>query len=140
MAGSKSDYLENKILDLVLGGVAFTPPANVYVALSTTAYADSKTGASMNEVSAAGGSGYARVPLVNNTGSWPAASGGSKSNGVAITFPTAATAWGTVLSFYICDAASGGNILYGGDLASSRTVAAGDTASFAAGAMVITED
>lgn len=139
MAGSKTNYLENKILDLVLGGVAFASPGTVYIALSTAAYSDAATGASMTEVSASG-TAYARVSMTNNATNWPAASGGSKSNGTVVTFPTATGAWGTALSFYICDAASGGNTLYGGDLAASRTIASGDTASFAAGSLVVTED
>lgn len=139
MAGSKSNYLENKLLDGVLGGPTFTPPATVYVALSTAAYSEAATGAAMSEVATAG-TGYARVVMTNNATNWPAAVGGSKSNAVAATFPVALGAWGTVLSFYLCDAATGGNVLYGGDLATPRTVAAGDTASFAAGSLTITED
>lgn len=139
MAGSKTNYLENKILDLVLGGQALTPPGTVYIALSNAAYSEAATGASMTEVSTSGTS-YARVALANDLTSWPAATGGQKSNGVPIAFPTATGAWGTALSFYVCDAATGGNALYGGDLATSRTVATGDTPSFAVGALVVTED
>lgn len=139
MAGSKSNYLENKLLDAVLGGPAFSLPANVYVALSTAAYTDAATGAAMDEVSTSS-TGYARVALVNNATNWPAAVNGVKANGDSITFAVASGAWGVVTSFYICDAASGGNVLYGGDLASPRTVNAGDTAAFAAGTLTITED
>ena len=139
MAGSKSNYLENKLLDAVLGGPAFSLPANVYIALSTAAYSETATGASMNEVSTSG-TGYARVAIANNTTNWPAASNGIKANANAITFPAATAAWGTVLSFYIVDAATNGNVLYGGDLASSRTVNSGDTCSFATSAITITED
>ena len=66
-------------------------------------------------------------------------SGGSKSNATVFTFPTASANWGTVLSFYIVDAASGGNVLYGADLVTSRAIDTGDTASFAVGAIVVTE-
>lgn len=137
MAGSKSNYLENKILDGVLGGPAFSLPATVWVALSTAAYSETATGASMSEVS---GGAYARVSLTNNSTNWPAAVNGAKSNGTSVTFPAASASWGTVLSFYIVDAASSGNCLYGGDLATGRTISASDTASFAAGALSITED
>lgn len=138
MAGSKSNYLENKILDAVLGGPTFALPANVWMALSTAAYSEAATGASMTEVPSAGA--YVRVQIANNATNWPAAVSGSKANGVAIIFPTATAAWGTVLSFYIVDAASAGNVLYGGDLAVGRAIATGDTASFAAGSLTITED
>jgi len=64
-------------------------------------------------------------------------------NGTAITFPTATGSWGTILSAYIVDSATygAGNVLYGGDLATSKTVGTGDTVSFAAsGGLTVTED
>lgn len=137
MAGSKSNYLENKVLDGVLGGPAFTLPTTVHVALSSAAYSETATGAAMNELT---GTGYARVALTNNATNWPAAVNGSKSNGTSITFPTAGSAWGTAVTFYIVDASTGGNVLYGGDMATGRTISSGDTASFAVGALTITED
>lgn len=142
MAGSKSDYLEKAILDYLLGGVALASAGTVYIALSTAAYSDAATGASMTEVSATS-TAYARVAVTNNTTNWPAATGtspASKANGAAFTFPTATGSWGTVTSFYIVDAASAGNILYGGDLTTSKAIASGDTATFAASSITITED
>jgi len=136
MAGSKSDYLENALLDGVLGGSAFSLPATVYLSLSTAVYSDAATGASHTEVS---GGSYARVAVTNNATNWPAASGGSKSSGAIFTFPTASAGWGTAQSFYIVDAASNGNILYGADLTAPRTILNGDTASFASGAITVTE-
>lgn len=140
MAGSKSDYLEKVVLDLVLGGGAFTKPVTVYVALSTAAYSDAATGTAMTEVS---GGAYARVAVTNNATNFPNATGtapASKNNATAITFPTASAAWGTVTSFYIVDAATLGNILYGGDLTTAKVIGSGDTASFAANSITITED
>jgi hypothetical protein len=143
MSGSKSDYLEAALLNLVLGGTAWTAPATTYIALSTAAYSDAATGANMSEVSSTG-TAYARVALTNNATNWPAATGTSpttKANGAVITFTTASgSGWGTVTSFYIVDAASGGNVLYGGDLTASKTITSGDTASFAAAGIQITED
>lgn len=112
MPGSKSDYLENKILDHVLGGGDYTRPATVYVGLFTTAPSDTGGG---TEVS---GGSYARVAVTNNATNFPAASSGSKSNGTAITFPAATANWGTVVAFGIFDASSGGNLLYWGWLGS----------------------
>lgn len=137
MAGSKSNYLENKILDHVLGGADYDRPTTVHLALSTSAYTDSATGSSMSEVS---GGGYARVAVTNDTTNWPNSSGGQKENGEVFTFPTATGNWGTVQSFYIVDSSSGGNVLYGADLTVSRTIASGDTASFAVNSIVITEN
>ena len=134
MAGSKSDYLENKILDHVLGGGDYTRPATVYVALYTVAPTDAGGG---TEVS---GGSYARVAVTINSTNWPAASSGSKSNGTAISFPAATANWGTVVAFGIFDAASGGNLLYWGTLSASKAVNNGETASFAAGQLTISED
>lgn len=136
MAGSKSDYLENALLNGVLGGPAFSLPATVYLILSTAAYSDAASGASCAEVT---GTNYARVAVTNNATNWPNASGGSKSNATTIPFPTAGSAWGTILSFYIADASSGGNILYGADLVTSRAIDSGDTASFAIAAITVSE-
>lgn len=140
MSGSKSDYLEKAILDHLVGGSTLAKPTNVYIAVSTAAYSDAATGASMTEVT---GGGYGRVAVSNNASNWPNATGSSpalKQNGAPFTFPTASSSWGTLLSFYIVDAASGGNILYGGDLATAKTVGSGDTATFATGTISITED
>ena len=131
---SKSDYLENKVLDHVLGGGDYTRPATVYVALYTSAPTDSGGG---TEVS---GGSYARVAVTNNATNWPAASGGSKANGTAITFPEATANWGTVVAFGLFDAANGGNLLYWGELLQNQAVNSGSIAGFAIGALTIRED
>jgi hypothetical protein len=140
MAGSKSDYLEKKFLDWLYGNNAFSPPATVYVALSTGAYTDAATGTSMNEVT---GGGYARASVANNTTNFPASTGTNpttKTNGTAIVFPTASAAYASpVLSVYLVDAATGGNVLHGSDI-TSQTIASGDTPTIAASALTITED
>src|SRR3954468_8631360 len=117
MAGSKSDYWENKVLDGSLGGPQMPLATTVYIALTNRPYSDAATGSAMTEVAAGG---YARVAVTNNNTNWPNASGGTKSNGAVFTFPAATAGWGTVQSFYIADATSGGNILYGADLTTTR--------------------
>jgi hypothetical protein len=136
MAGSKFNYLELKALDLALSAAAWTPPATVYIALYTVAPTSAGGGA---EVS---GGSYARVSVTNNATNWPASTGGgpgTKANGTAFTFPTATVAWGTIVAWGIFDAASAGNGLYWGTLNTSRAVNIGDTPSFAAAALTITE-
>lgn len=131
---SKSDFLENELLDHVFGNAAYTAPANVYVALYTAAPTDAGGG---TEVS---GGSYARVTVANNATNWPAAVGGAKSNGVAITFPQATASWGTVTHFGIFDAASGGNLLRWGSLGTAKAIGNGDTANFPIGDLDLTED
>lgn len=131
---SKSNYLENKLLDHVFGATTFTPPATLYIALYTSDPTDSDTGTEVT------GGSYARQAVTNNTTNWPNASGGSKSNGVAIAFPAATAAWGTITHVGIRDALTGGNLLYSGALGTPKTVNNGDVFSFAAGQLTITED
>jgi len=132
--GSKSDYLENKLLDHVLGGADYSRPATVYIALYTVTPTDAGGG---TEVS---GGSYARVAVTNNATNWPAASGGAKANGTEITFAEATASWGTVVAFAILDALTAGNLLYWGALAVSKSIDTGDTAKFAVGDIDITED
>lgn len=141
MAG-KSDYLENRILDHILGAVASTAPATIYVGLVTTLPNDASTsGALTPGVEVTGGS-YARVAVTNNATNFPAASAGAKANGTAITFPTPSANWGVIVGFFLSDVASGaGNIFYWGAITPNKTVNNGDPApSFAVGDLDITED
>lgn len=134
MAGSKADYLADKLLDHVLGGGEFTRPATVYVALYTVAPTDTGGGTEVT------GGSYARVEVVNNATNWPAASGGAKANGAEITFPEATADWGTVVALAILDAVTAGNFLYWADLTTSKAIGSGDTAKFAVGDLDVTED
>lgn len=134
MAGSKSDFLENEILDHVLGGAAYAAPATVYVALFTVPPTDSGGGTEVT------GGSYVRAAITNNAVNWPAASGGAKSNGTDIVFAAATAAWGTAVAFGIFDAAAAGNLLYWADLTVNKTVDSGDTAQFNTGDLDITED
>lgn len=131
---SKSDYLENAILNHMFGGPDYVRPATVYIALYTAAPTDAGGG---TEVS---GGSYARVAVTNNATNFPAASGGSKSNGTAITFVTPTGSWGTVTHFGIFDAASAGNLLRYGALSVSKTVDPGDQISFPPGDLSASED
>lgn len=138
VAGSKSNYLENVLLDLVLGAHSWTPPTVIYVALSSQVYAEGSVGTNFNEIT---GAGAARVAVANNATNWPTSGTSSqKSNAATITFPAATNTWLEARSFYLLDSITAGNILYGGDLVTPRTLQPGDTASFGPGAILITED
>lgn len=122
MAGSFSDYLEDKVIDHLLRNQAFTPPATIYVALFTVAPTDAGGG---TEVS---GGSYARTSFT-----LAASSGGASSNSATITFPTATGSWGTVVAFGVFDASTSGNLLFWADLAANKSVSSGETAEFASG-------
>lgn len=135
MASGDSDYLENKLLDHVLGGPDYTRPATVYVALFTVAPTDAGGGTEVTS------NAYARVAVTNNATNFPAASGGAKSNGTVISFPTPTPGgWGTVVAVGIYDASSGGNLLKWGDLAAAKAINAGDPVSFPIGDLDFTHD
>jgi len=121
--GSISDYLELELLDHVFG-VAYSVPANIYIALSTADPLD--TGAGISEPS---GNGYARK--VHN--SWDAAAARLTENTGVITFAQASGAWGLITHYAIFDAITGGNFLGHGSLAVSKDVVDGNTPSIADG-------
>ena len=131
-----SDYLEAKYLDLTYNGVAFTPPASVFIALYTTDPTDADTG---TEVS---GGGYTRAQVNPNGGGAPQfdlavvdGAGSMVANADDIEFPAATAAWGTVTHFGIKDAAAGGNLLHHGVLDDAQVVGIGGVFKIAAGDM-----
>jgi hypothetical protein len=128
---SKSDYLENKVLDHRLGKTAYTMPT-VYVGLYTAAPSDAGGGTEVT------GGSYVRKSTAG--ADWNAAASGSSSNANAVTFVTATASWGTVTHFALFDASSAGNMLSWAALTASKAIGSGDTASFAAGSLVATED
>lgn len=130
MSAQASDYLENKLLDHVLGVAAYTQPTNLYVGLFTTNPADDASG---TEVS---GGSYARV--AHNV--WAAASSRASSNTGQITFPTSTGSWGTVSHFGVFDASSGGNLLFYGALNSPVAVASGRQFRIASGDLDVSFD
>lgn len=126
---AKKDTLSNALLNAVLRKIAYTSPASVFVALFTTA--PSATAAGI-EVS---GPAYVRQPVT-----FSAASAGATSNSAAVTFPVATGTWGTVVAVAVCDAATGGNQLYFGNLGTAKSVSNGDQLNFAVGALSVTEN
>lgn len=132
--GSKSDVYEVDVLKATTGqatSILTTTPITPWIALFTSNPSDSAAG---TEVS---GGSYARH---NSSGKWATPSAGSVSTNAACTFPTASASWGTVTGFAIMTASSGGSILMWGALTTSKAVGSGDTASFASGALTLTED
>ncbi len=122
MAGFLTEQLNNKVLDCFFGGVPIDPPPTLYVGLSLTrAY----RGGYLTEPSAGS---YARVTLRNDRASFSDAVSGTKTNALAITFPSPSATWGTILSVFIADEAAGGNVLAMADLPDPRTIRGGDRA------------
>lgn len=130
-----SDFLEVELLDHVLTGSTYTPPANVYVALFTAS-----TGLETNDPSAeVNGGDYSRKQA-----SFAAAQlvggAGSSSTDATITFDTATANWGTITHIAVMDAASQGNVLFHGPVTTPKTIETGDTFQISAGNLTITLD
>lgn len=118
-----TNYLEDAILNLILGAQAYAAPSTVYIGLSTTTPADDGT-----NFTEPVGRGYARVGVTNDLTEWPDSAGsGQKSNANNILFPQASGgSWGTLTHAGIFDAVSGGNLLWTGPLSSSQLIGDGD--------------
>jgi hypothetical protein len=121
-----SDYLEQKLIDLIANKDAFTAP-DTYLALFTDDPGDAGTG---TEVS---GGSYARQLVYDNGSGAPdwtvgavVGAGYGVENDDPITFPTATAPWGVVTHFGIFDAVTSGNLLLHGALDNSKTVGTDD--------------
>ena len=131
-----SDYLEQRIMDLVLNSgdeFSFTSPTNVYIGLFEWAPSDSGGG---TEIS---GGGYVRM----DTGSFSTMTGvddGLMTNLSEVLFPEATSDWGYIRSIGIFDAATGGNLLLYGDLTTNKVIDSGDNFKIRAGSLDITID
>jgi hypothetical protein len=116
MAGGKADGFENTVLDLKLGSGT---PANLFWGLVTAFTGDG------TYTEATGGT-YARISQTNNATNFPAASGGSKSNGTLVTFAAATADIARdptrIVGWILADASSAGNVFYYGEFVGTSKV------------------
>lgn len=136
-----SDYLENKLIDQLFRGQAYTFPSKLYVGLLTAAPSDTGGGTEVT------GGSYARVETNASLAAWAgtqaaastaASSGtsGTTSNNLAVTFPAPTANWGSVTHAALYDASTSGNMLVWGALTVPKTINNGDSApSFLAAAL-----
>jgi len=146
LAQDLSDYSENKLIDHLWRGTAFTNPSTIYFGLSTTACSDSSFG---TEVS---GGSYTRVGVTPNSANFAntqasgsgasTGTGGQTSNLTAITFPAPTANWtptNQIGWFFWADASTSGNLLGCRALTTPKSVNNGDAApAFATGAFTFT--
>ncbi len=131
---SYTDATELRFLNHLLSDPADTPTATLYLGLSSTTPTDA--GGNITEPSAGA---YARQAVAAAV--WDAAAAGSKDNGSVVTYPTATADWlsGADLTYAVyMDALTNGNCEAYGLLDTAKPVTNGDTASFAAAALVFT--
>jgi len=146
MAG-QTNYLRNKLIDLIHRAIAWTPPTTHYIALVTTTPTAAAAGTEVT------GTGYARQAIAlsattmaatnadASTTSPSSGTTGKTSNNAIVNFGTAGAAWGTVTYYEIWDASTAGNRLFFGPLVdsggapTSRSISSGDPVSFPISAM-----
>lgn len=124
-----SNFLENKVLDHVLryGSSPYVAPSTLYVALfketGSGTLANLEAGTLTDEISTTS-TAYARQTIT-----FGAASSGTSTSNSTVTFPTATANWGTVTAVAIMDSATAlaGNVLFYGNLTTSKLIESGDT-------------
>jgi hypothetical protein len=132
---AKTAYLEKKLLDHVLSGENYTPPAALYLALFTAN--PGRAGAQTNEIS---DPDYTRLPITFTAAADDSVSGSYCENAYDIEFAQATVGWGTVTHVMVMDAETGGNGLYYGALDISKVIGVDDFVRVPAGELVIKED
>jgi hypothetical protein len=135
MAGSLSNYGEDKLLDHVLSITSLTMPANIYAALTTVTITDSMTGATITEATY---TGYARIEVL--AASLNASSGGVVTNSADIVFAACSGSTSTVIGVAICDSVTtgAGNMLMYSDVTSHVVDSSNTPATIPAGSLSIT--
>jgi hypothetical protein len=99
------------LTDMELGGVALTPPPIWYVGLClASASIDGLLHDANGQVSEVVGGGYLRVAVSNDFTNFTNANSSWKTNKTAIIFPQPTATWGQVLSAFLADAPTGGNV------------------------------
>lgn len=128
MPGSdKTIYLEEAILDHVLGGTSFTQPTDIYLALFTAAPDEEGGGTEVD------GGDYARQVV-----SFGPASDSTATNDSAISFTNMPAV--TIVATALMDDDTAGNMLYYDVLGSGVSVSAGETVTVDSGDITVEED
>ena len=123
--GGLTTFSKNEVLDQLFGALAYVAPATLYFGLSTTTI--TVAGGNITEPA----SNYARKSITNDKTLFSVAGAGALDNDALITFITATGDWGTVIDFFVADAAAAGNVLAYGTLTASKMIGNGDTAQVA---------
>lgn len=120
MSGSITQYLEDKIVDHILGTATYTKPSAVYLALYTVAPTKTTSGTEVT-----GGS------YVRKIATFTASSSGLSSNSADISFTSMPTC--TVVAVGVFDSLTSGNLLFFSSLDASKSLTNGDTFKIATG-------
>jgi hypothetical protein len=111
---SKSDYLENKVLDHFFSGKAETSKPQPWLALCSVVPEDGKTGSTITELAY---TGYQRFKL--EASMFGSAASGSSKNSSKLELAGCTGGSGTAVGWATVDASSAGNMLYWGTCSST---------------------
>ena len=130
--GSLSNFAEVKMLDYVLNGVTYSPPATLYLALCTADPGEAGTGGSMNEV--ANSHAYARKAIT-----FGEAADRQIDSAAQVNFDQITGSLGTVSHWAIVSSATygEGDMLAYGEFAEGKQLVAGNTPRVPAGEVSI---
>jgi hypothetical protein len=118
LSGGTSDYLSNKLIDLLFRGQAYTWPATTYAAYSTTMPTNSTPGTEPS-------GGYLRTAIASTLTAWSATQGGTAAssgtsgrtaNLAPLLAPVPSADQGDIVGMMLFDAASLGNMLFWGPM------------------------
>jgi len=134
---SATVLMDNIILDACLGATPSLLGSSVQIGLSLTAI--NKDGSGYTEPS---GGSYSKVTVTNNGTNFGAAVSSEKTNATEIAFPQATADWGTIVSWFMLEVATGlirfhGILDDGAGNAQARPVYNNDTFKFYAGELRI---
>lgn len=132
IASGVSNYLANSLIDLLMRDQAWSWPSIAYIGYTLT---DSTNATPGTEPST--GTGYGREPVDADDVAWLHDGNGIITNAAAIEFNQATLAQGDVVGHIYMDSASGGNMLFYGDMSNGPVSiqASEDPPQFQAGAL-----
>jgi len=139
MAGGKSDFFEEQIMQYFLGdSIEFPKYDYLYLALSKDLIYDDDTGSTLQEPEVTGG--YQRIQIPTTSEYWVKRVNGERRNSVPIVFPRAVRDWGVIFSYAFCTEQVGGQVIWHGIVLPSRYVEIDDIVRFDVEDLIIRED
>lgn len=132
---SSTTYAKQKILNYNFGATpSYTPPANYYLALSTTSI--SSSGSNITEPV---GASYARVQIPNDKSHFTYASASSLLISSQLDFVQSSGSWGTIVDCALMDGLSSGSAWFYTTLSSPLIVQINTIVSFSGCTIVISQ-
>lgn len=139
--GALTNYLESGLINHVFRGSAYSAPSTLYIGLVKNFVSESIESGVLDEPTTGN---YSRQAYASNSVNWiaPYVSGTAlmTHNTSAIEFSVATANIGDVSGVFISDNASSGNVLFYGQLSSSRNIRSGDQFVFSSGSLKVSFD